>query len=302
MTNMPERDRDNLFRLFRDHGDVLGTSGTALVALESFIASVRQVRCRADQLQALVGELTTAIKATEPRITPLIHLVEEFEAEMQGGYSDDLQATKTRLVASLQGKIEKQKALLRRVVEHGRRCVTDGDVVIVYSTSAAVRDILLEANREGKKIRVLILKQDFTKTRKLIWSVSGADIAHQVIPEYNLSNFVAGANKLFLGAISVTPDQKAVCPLGTTEVVSLCHVHKIPVYLFADSLKFSHRDSCEQHIHEKRQDLSHDDVSYSLTIHSHCLVDLDLIDHLVTEDGDIDKATLQRYRCPPLPA
>jgi translation initiation factor 2B subunit (eIF-2B alpha/beta/delta family) len=296
---MKDQDRDNLYRLFRDHGDVLGTSGTALVALESFIASVRQVRCSADQLKGLVNELTTTIKSTEPRITPLIHLIEEFEAEMRDGYTGDVKATKDRLIAVLQGKIDKQKEMLRRVVKHGRKCIADGDVVIVYSTSAAVRDILLEAHREGKKIRVLILKQDFTKTRKLIWSVTGADIDHQVIPEYNLSNFVASANKVFLGAISITPDQQAVCPLGTTEVVSLCHLRKIPVYLFADSLKFSHRPSSEHCIHAKLQDLRQDDVSYSMTIHSHCLLNLDMIDYLVTEDGEVDKSAIERYRCHP---
>lgn len=282
---MKYEDRQNLFKLFRDHGDVLGTDGTTRVALESIIRAIRDLKCQADQFEALVGELVASIKATEPRITPLIHLVEQFEAEMQGAFSSDLRATKDKVIRSLEAKIAQLDGISHQMIENGLACIKRYDVIIVYSTSGVVRNILVEAKRIGKPFEVLILRQDFTKTRKLIWTASSQDIDHQVIPEYNLSNFVVKANKLFLGTTSITPDGKAVCPLGAAEVVSLCHLNGIKIYLFANSLKFSHRASQHQAIHAKQENRREADTSYAMTIHSHCLVDLNHVDFLVREDG-----------------
>ena len=52
---------------------------------------------------------------------------------------------------------------------------------------------------------------------------------------------------------STTPDNKAVCPLGAAEGVSLCHLNKVPIYRFANSLKFSHNPSYDHRIHEKHE-------------------------------------------------
>ena len=291
---MKENDRENLFKLFRDHGDVLGTDGTALVALESFIRSIRELKCPADKLESLVNELITSIKNTEPQITPLVHLIEAFEKEMAGQFSDNLKATKKKIIAILNTKIDQLKEIGRQMIESGLKCIRRYDVIIVYSTSTVIRDTLVRSHTIGKPFEVLILKQDFTKTRKLIWTASGEEIDHEVIPEYNLSNFITKANKFFLGAISITPDNKAVCPLGSAEVVSLCHLNKIPVYLFANSLKFSHKPSQAHKIHEKHEEHLDGRTSYEMTIHSHCLVDLEHVDFIVSETGVSPRADFCR--------
>jgi translation initiation factor 2B subunit (eIF-2B alpha/beta/delta family) len=288
---MKEEDRQNLFKIFRDHGDMLGTHGTTLVALESFIRSIQDLRCRADEIEPLVAELIQSIKNTEPQITPLVHLMEELEKEMAGGFSDDAKATKAKIIALLNAKVERLQGIGAQMTVSGLKCIDRYDVIIVYSTSASIRDTLVKARKIGKPFEVLILKQDFTKTRKLIWTASGEDIDHEVIPEYNLSNFITKANKFFLGTMSITPDRKAVCPLGAAEVVSLCHLNKIPIYLFANSLKFSHKLSSAHRIHEKQEKRLEGHTSYSMTIHSHCLVDLAHVDFIVREDGVIPRET-----------
>jgi len=284
---MNDKDRQNLFKLFRDHGDVLGTDGTTRVALTSIIRAIRDLKCPAEAFEALVHELLASIKATEPRITPLIHLVEQFESEMQGEFGGGLRAMKDKVVRILEDKVALLDGITQQMIANGLACIKRYDVIIVYSTSGVVRNILVEANRIGKPFEVLILRQDFTKTRKLIWTASSQDIDHQVIPEYNLSNFVTKANKFFLGATSITPDGKAVCPLGAAEVVSLCHLNGIKIHLFANSLKFSHRASQHQAIHAKEENRLEADTAYNMTIHSHCLVDLKHVDFLVREDGII---------------
>jgi translation initiation factor 2B subunit (eIF-2B alpha/beta/delta family) len=146
-----------------------------------------------------------------------------------------------------------------------------------------------------KNFKLIILKQDFVKTKLLVRTLSKAKIDLLVVPEYSLSHYIEKANKLFIGAVSITPDAKVVAAIGTANIVGLCHLNKVPVYLFANSLKFSFHPSSSQRIHTKTVSTSQDDVKYMLTTHSHDIVDLKLVDHLVTEDGKIEKPFMEKY-------
>ena len=121
-------------------------------------------------------------------------------------------------------------------------------------------------------------------------------VEYIVVPEYGLSHFLDKANKLFLGAIAVTEDGKVVIAAGTSNIISIAHIHKLPVFLFVNSLKFSVKKSMEQNIHKKIEKRSHDDFEYTLISYSHDLVDLNLIDHLIIEKGEIDNNDIVKYR------
>jgi len=291
-----EKDREILFKLFRDHEDVLGSSRIAMLAMQAFINSIQALRCDAADLKELFTELCEAIRHTEPRIVPLIHLIKPFEAEMQTQYGDDLEKTKNKAIRILTAKLEMLKSKVGKVIEHGVGLIKDGDTIIVHTASSDVTKLLAMAKEVFQKnFKIIILKQDFVKTKLLIKALSKAKVELQVVPEYSLSHYIEQANKLFIGAVSVTPDAKVVTAIGTSNIVSLCHLNKIPVYLFATSLKFSHHPSSHQKIHTKMVAKSHDDVNYTLTTHSHDIVDLKLIDYLITEDGKVGKRGMEKY-------
>jgi translation initiation factor 2B subunit (eIF-2B alpha/beta/delta family) len=100
-------------------------------------------------------------------------------------------------------------------------------------------------------------------------------------------------NKLFLGAISVTNDRKVITTAGSANIASLCRHHRIPIYLFTCSLKFTHQVSEEQHIPNKQHKVSHNGVSYPVTSFSHDIVDLTLIDHVITEKNGLVRPAME---------
>ena len=293
---MKEKDKEILYKLFRDHEDVRGSSRMAMLALRSFIESINDLRCNASEIKALITELCDAIKHTEPRIVPLIHMIKAFETEMEGHYGEDLQETKNEAIRILQEKHDLLRSKVEQVIEHGVNLVKDGDTIVVHTASSDVTNMLVRAKEVLKKnFKLIILKQDFVKTKLLVRTLSKAKIDLLVVPEYSLSHYIEKANKLFIGAVSITPDAKVVAAIGTANIVGLCHINKVPVYLFANSLKFSFHPSSSQRIHTKTVSTSQDDVKYMLTTHSHDIVDLKLVDHLVTEDGKIEKPFMEKY-------
>ncbi|WP_319408353.1 hypothetical protein [uncultured Desulfosarcina sp.] len=293
---MKDEDKAILCSLIRDHEDTVGSSRVTMMALKAFIESIRQVRCRVEEVRELYSELSRAIKNTEPKVIPLIHLIEEFEREIGESPDASIDQIKAQAIRILEEKYQKIKTKTGRVIEHGLACINEGDVIIVHTISYDVTNMLKLAHEVlHKNFKVIVLKQDLAKTRRLIKSLSAAGIDMEIIPEYSLSHYIERGNKVFMGALSITDDMKVVSAVGSANIVSLCHLNRLPVYLFANTLKFSHRPWSQQRIHRKVESKTHGDVSFQLITHSHDAVDLKHVDFLVTEEGIKDKAAIAAW-------
>lgn len=285
---MKSNELESLYQLFRDHETVMGTSRTTTVALQSIHDSIKRLRCLPDDFENLVLELVEVIKNTQPKIIPLVHLIEAFEAEMRPHFGKPLNEAKACALAILDQKRALYKTVVERLVDHGRRLIEDGDVIIAHSPSLVVRNALTSAHTDlQRKFRVIVLEQHFIRIKQLIRDLAASGIEHMVIPEYNLSHFMEIANKLFLGAISVTPDRKVITTVGSANIAGLCHLNGIPVYLLINSLKFAHQSVAGQKIFKADQKQDKENLIYTQTTFSHDMVDFDLIDHVITEEGEI---------------
>jgi translation initiation factor 2B subunit (eIF-2B alpha/beta/delta family) len=299
---MKPEDKAIMCRLIRDHEDLVGSSRVAMLSLEAFIESIRQLKCSADEVADLYAELAGGIKTTEPKVIPLIHLIEEFEAEMEGQMDGSLEEIRERAISILIRKRDDLKDRVGKVMEHGLNCISAGDVILLHTASLDVTNMFVLAKGVLQiDFSTIVLKQDPVKTRKLIRRLNEGAVEMAVVPEYNLSHYLSRATKIFVGSLSVTPDMQFVAAIGTANIVSLCHLNKIPVYLFANTLKFAHKPGTEQQIHTKVESHAADECTYTLTTHSHDLVDMALVDYLVTETGvyprDRIEACIQGSAC-----
>ncbi len=293
---MNNEDRQRLCSLIRDHEDSVGSSRVTMMAIDAFIESIKQVRCSAPEVRELYSELSGAIKNTEPKVIPLIHLIEEFEQEIGESSDETVDEIKDRAIRILEEKHLKIKTKIGKAIEYGLTCISEGDVIIVHTISYDVTNMLKLAREVlHKPFKAIVLKQDLSKTRRLIKSLAAADIDMEIIPEYSLSHYIERGNKVFMGALSITADMKVLSAVGSANIVSLCHLNNLPIYLFANTLKFSHRPSSQQQIHRKVESKSHGDVNYQLITHSHDMVDLKHVDYLVTEDGIKDKTAILEF-------
>lgn len=290
---MKTEDKEILCSLIRDHEDPVGSSRVTMMAINAFFESIRQVRCSVVEVRELYAELSLVIKNTEPKVIPLIHLIEEFEKELEGLSYDSVDEIKEKAIGILKQKHHKVKTKVGKVIENGLTCINEDDVIIVHTLSFDVTNMLKLAREVlHKNFKVIVLKQDLAKTRRLVKSLSEAGIDMEIIPEYSLSHYIERGNKVFMGALSITEDLKVVSAVGSANIVSLCHLNNLPIYLFVNTLKFSHRPSSQQKIHRKVESRRHGDISYQLVTHSHDTVGLKHVDFLVTESGIKDKAAI----------
>jgi translation initiation factor 2B subunit (eIF-2B alpha/beta/delta family) len=107
-------------------------------------------------------------------------------------------------------------------------------------------------------------------------------------------HFIDDITRVLLGASSVTCDGMFIAAVGTTSIVDISHLHKIPVYLLVDTLKFSFIVCDEHRIHKKQQNEVHEGMGYSYLQFSHDKVELKYIDYIITETGEISKEELNQ--------
>lgn len=294
---MTQQEHELLYKLFRDHEDVIGESKTTLLSLESLVISINELKCASEDIEGQVSGLFEIIKKSEPKIMPLINLIMSIEHETVKESTFDKKSIgeiKDALIAIVEKAIVRYKSNVENVIIKGAGLLENDDFIIVHSASAIVLHSLVKAKLEGKGFKVLILKQDFVKTRQIILALDEAEIPYIIIPEHNLVHYIDDTTKVLLGASSVTCDEKFIAAVGTEGVVGTSHLHKIPVYLLVDTLKFSYFVCDEHRIHKKEMKEVREDMEYTYIQYSHDKVELEYVDHIVTENGEVTRDKLRR--------
>jgi|GEM_PF-267700 len=287
---MNKDSKTSMYKLIRDLSDVQGIARMTVLCLNAFIESIRQLKCTREQFDSLYKELAHTVRKAEPNIIPLMHLLEYFEQDMARELKPEMDMTAVREVTikSIEQRIAQFKRNAATVTQNGLSYVENNDVIIVHSASTVVTNILIQAKEKlGRNFKVIILDLSPERTRQTVQALRDADIEYLVTPDHNLSHHIEGATKIFVGAMTITKDQKIVAPVGTAGTVSICRLHDVKVHLFANTLHFSHRDSTEQNIFKVKEDAQIGMVDFSMTTHSHDLVSLRFIDHIVTEIGEV---------------
>ena len=289
---MSTQGNQSLYRLIRSYMSDMGTSRTTVTALKSYIDALGRLRCDAADFKPMLAKLNAVIKDTEPRVIPLVHLIEAFEAEMAAQGDLPLEAAKQRAMDLLNQKRVQFQDATARVTANCMTCIAPGDLIIAHLLPAHIREALVRARTElARSFEVVVVKHDFVRTRELIDELNAHQIDHHVIPEYNLSHYLRSPAKLFTGAVSVTSDDQAITPVGTANMVGLCHWYHVPVYLFVESIKVAHKALADQHIYSEAQVKTEADVIFHMETFSHDFIDLAMIDHIFTETGEITGRT-----------
>ena len=295
---MSNNDQLVLDALFRDIVKFYSSSQTSIITLNAITAAITELECPTEDFKMELTTVCDIIKNSQPRMFPIDNLIILLEKELQEKdyFSDkDIDARKTAVTKIIESLEERLNDDMNELANQGVKHIEDGDHIILHSVEEGAELLLPEAKRMGKNFEVLILRQDFVKTKQVINILDTAGIKYTVVPEWDLIHFFDKVNKLFIGAYALTVDGKFVSDSGTSNIVSECHIHKLPVYLFAPTLEITNTFSRDQNIYLKDESVNESGSDYNLISHSSDIVSLDLVDHIITEHGAIDKSKLADY-------
>ena len=280
-------DRETLNELLLYHSHTIGAAKLTPLALDALVEAFRGLKPSKAGLMVLFEEVREAIRDSRPKPIPLIRLLRLFEREFLP-FTETVGFEEQRSIAIR--ILEEKKAIYLQkrdlVTLQGLKHLEDGDSVIVHSAGSVVTNILIEAsNQQDTNFMVFVLQHDPVRTPQVAGALEEAGIPNIIVPVHDLCHYQGQANKIFVGALTITPDRKVVAPVGTANVLSICHVVGVKSYLFANTLHYSLGIARTQQIDRTDFEFLEPESRFSVTSHSHDLVDLRLIDTIVNEYG-----------------
>lgn len=284
---MIKQDKETLDELLRYHSRAIGAARLTVLGLKSLVRAFEEVKATPSEMQHLLGEVLEAVRDTRPKLIALIDLLLEFQEEFRSfSANGDMEKVRAQAIRLLNEKIALYESKMAAVTAHGLEHVSNGDTILVHSASSVVTNILIEATRTMNRVfHVLVLQLDPIRTPQVARRLIKESIPHLIVPMHDLCHYQDEVDKLFIGALTVTPDRKIVAPLGTASVLAICHLAGIRSYLFANTLHYSRGKAATQQIHRTETEVTEAETPFSMLSHSHDLVDLSLFDVIVNEYG-----------------
>jgi len=251
---MSSADQKILDSLFRDIVKFYSSSQTSLITLGALIKAIHSLECSEDMFQTQIQEVCNTITNSQPRMFPIDNLIIllEHELEKNNFFKDkDISIRKSATIEIIEDLITRLKYDMSELANQGLDHITDGDFIVLHAVEEPVELLLPEAKKMGKEFEVLILRQEPVKTDRVIKIMEKNRIKFTVIPEWDLIHYFNKVTKLFIGAYAVTADGKFISDSGTSTIVSECHIHNLPIYLFAPILEITSTISNDQNIYLK---------------------------------------------------
>ena len=282
------KDQKTIDKLFRDLIRVYSTSATSMIGLDSIQTAIGELGCENINLGNEIMKLSDVVKNTQPRMFPLDNLMLILDKKIKP-LIENKQLTKESVSIILDAFRSRLETDLEALVKTGIEWIQDGDFIVIHSIEENIEHLIPEAKKRGINFKILVLKQDIVTTGKILNILNENLIDFEVIPEYDLVHYFDKITKLFIGTQALTNDNFLICDPGTSNIISECHIHKIPIILFLKTLKFSHYPAADQNIRKNSFQDKHKGVEYSYSIHSNDIIKLELINHIITEKGDVSK-------------
>ena len=295
---MSSKDQLILDTLFRDIVKFYSSSQTSLVTLDAIIESIKDLECDDEMFAPQLKEVCSIITNSQPRMFPIDNLIILFEKELENNnyFKDkDLTTKKSGAIEILKNLITRLEHDMSELAKQGLEHIDDGDFIVLHAVEEPVELLIPEAKKMGKDFEVLILRQEAVKTEQVVNIMEQNKIKYTVIPEWDLIHFFDKVNKLFIGAYAITTDGKFVSDSGTSNIVSECHVHQLPIYLFSPVLEITPTFSRDQNIYLKEESETAGGVDFTLISHSSDIVSLDLVDHIITDQGEVNLENLAEH-------
>ena len=120
--------------------------------------------------------------------------------------------------------------------------ISDGDVVLTYAKSSIVQQTLVEAFRQGKKFRVIVVdSRPLFEGKNLARALATLGLQVQYALINTISHVIKDVTKVFLGAHAMMSNGRLFSRVGAATVAMTAKEADIPIIVCCESIKFTDR-------------------------------------------------------------
>jgi len=118
--------------------------------------------------------------------------------------------------------------------------IQDGDVVLTFAKSSIVQKSLVEAFRNGKQFRVIVVdSRPLFEGKNLARALAGLGLDVQYSLTHAIAHTIKHASKVFLGAHAMMSNGRLYSRVGTAIVAMMAKEADVPVIVCCEGVKFT---------------------------------------------------------------
>ncbi|RKP14412.1 hypothetical protein BJ684DRAFT_8641 [Piptocephalis cylindrospora] len=140
----------------------------------------------------------------------------------------------------------------QEIMEAALDRIIDGDVIAVYGRSSIVERTLLEAHRQGRQFRVIVIDgRPLNEGRWLAKILSDKGIQVLYTEIHGLSYIMEEATKVLFGAHAILGNGAILGRVGMAAVALAAKGRRVPVVVCAETYKMTERVQLDAYVHNE---------------------------------------------------
>ena len=136
--------------------------------------------------------------------------------------------------------IVKSEKAVETIAKIGAKRINDGDVILTICNSSAAIGTIIEAHKQGKKIKVFAAE---TRPRRqgilTVTELSKAGVDTTLIVDSAVRSVMKNVNIVMVGADTITAQGAVVNKIGTSQVALAAYEARVPFVVCSETYKFS---------------------------------------------------------------
>eukprot|EP01130_Rhizamoeba_saxonica_P015892 TRINITY_DN7229_c0_g1_i1.p1 TRINITY_DN7229_c0_g1~~TRINITY_DN7229_c0_g1_i1.p1 ORF type:complete len:403 (-),score=94.31 TRINITY_DN7229_c0_g1_i1:56-1123(-) len=224
---------------------ILGSNARGIAMLTAFKIVFKEFETTEEIAIAFDKEIETVVQFLEdcrPISFGMDNIKSSLKSEIANIRSMDLEGAKEYLINYIDSTIQKIEQADALITQYGAEKIYDGDVILTYACSYVVEQIIVGANADGKKFRVVIVDsgpkyEGKTLLKKLL--PLGIECSYVFIGA--ISYILPEVTKVLIGANTVASNGAVVSRSGSAIVAMMAHARHTPVMVACETYKFHER-------------------------------------------------------------
>ena len=152
----------------------------------------------------------------------------------------DVKEAKALVINNAGTFVTKSEKAVETIAKIGAKRIKDGDTVLTHCNSSAALGPIIEAHRQGKKIKVFATEsRPWRQGILTVTELSKAGVDVTLIIDSAVRSVMKNVNIVMVGADTITAHGALVNKIGTSQVALAAHESRVPFIVCSETYKFS---------------------------------------------------------------
>ncbi len=187
-----------------------------------------------------IDEVAKLLLSTRPTAVSLPNAVMYITSRLKRAKMKTIDEAISLIVKLSNEFIEYSKVATEKIGIIGSRRIQNGDVILTHCNSSAAVSIIINAHKQGKKIKVYATEtrpkfQGYITAKALL--SEGVDVT--LIPDSAVRYIMKKVDKVIVGADTVAANGAVVNKIGTSNIALAAKEARVRMFVAAETYKFS---------------------------------------------------------------